>query len=637
MDSSGKSVVQSTAAEAVISDPRAGREASALNWMINILVLSLLVLALMFLVLWLIPHSKVKAILDSAAAVPGGDGRVIHPTEGGLNAAVARLPFAFGVLGISGLLLAILKDRLKSFLLVLPSEVGRIREAFRTALPRGIETRWEVTTLLVVLAIGIFLRVWNLGRSIRYDEATTYLNYASYPIYRGLSNYSYPNNHLFNTLLAHLSMAVFGHTTVALRLPALIAGCLVIPASWLTCRILYNRTAAILTAGCVAAMPTFIEYSINARGYVLQWFFILVMISCSAILCRDASLRTAWLGFVLAAVGGFWCVPTMLVPTSAIVLWMLVDAVANRDIRSRRDLPRKLPWAVLAMALLSAVLYLPPILGSGTAAIFANPFVTSRATSFLDGLLPVAQAMWVRWFDGVPAAVIWALVGGTAMGLLWNRKVSTQFVPLTLILFFWSLTFAWLRNVVGYPRVWNYLLLAAVMTATAGWSLILNLIGKHFRSMQIATAGVASLFLTIIIGTSLIRHNTLFLSNETTSLTDIHEVVNFLRTELRPGTALVVAHPAGPIISYELLRADKKLFTSLPDLAKAERVIVVLTKFETREEGHPLNEHLALLAAEGPVAPSQAAYVIDLSAYGQPSLIAKFLSVTIYSFPRKRI
>jgi hypothetical protein len=616
-------------------DAGAGLWASVLDWTINILAGGFLLLAIIFLILWLIPHSHVKALLDSFAAGPGSDGKVAHPTEGGLNAAVERLPFAFGFLSLCGLSLVLLKIRLKNFFLGLLSERAQIREAFRTFLPPGIEKKIEITTVLFMLGIGIFLRVWHLSRPIHYDEASTYLNYASVPLHRALSNYSYPNNHLLNTLLAHMNMVILGHKTFALRLPALIAGCLVIPAAWLAGRIIYNREAAILTAGCVAAMPTFIEYSINARGYALQWFFMLLMISCAAILCRNLSLNTAWLTFVLAAVAGTYCVPTMIIPIMAIVLWMLLSVDATRNGRPRGEILTRLAWAILAIALVSAVLYLPPILGSGPAAIFSNRFVASRATPFWEGLPPLAQGIWVRWSDGVPAAIIWALVIGAVIGLVWHRRVSTQFVPLTLILFVWSFAFAWLRNVIGYPRVWNYLLLAAVMTATAGWSLILSLTGK--RSGQLAIAGAVSLLFTIVVGANLIHQDVLFRSNETLSLIDTREVIEFLRTQLNPGTALVVRPPADPIIAYELLHADKKLFMSLPDLAKADRVIVVLPKPEVSEESYTSREYFDRLASESSAPASEAAIIIDIGSYDQPSLLAKFLSVTIYSFQRKRI
>jgi uncharacterized membrane protein len=112
-------------------------------------------------------------------------------------------------------------------------------------------------------------------------------------MYRALSNYSYPNNHLLHTFLAYLTIHVFGDTGFALRLPAFLAESLTVPMSWLTGRILYGRVAATLTAGCLASLPTFIEFSVNARGYSLQWLFILAMMCCAGVLHVNPSMRVA--------------------------------------------------------------------------------------------------------------------------------------------------------------------------------------------------------------------------------------------------------------------------------------------------------------------------------------------------------
>jgi len=245
----------------------ASERTRVLNWVLNALTLGFLFLALVTLLLWFVPYPKMKVFLDSLAAVQNSNGRVTHPTEGGLHAFVARLPLASCLFVICAVALALLKCELRDFLLGIPPELPGIRKSLRDLFPPGIRTLQEIGAVLTVFGIGVFLRLWHVWRPIHYDEAATYLTFASLPIYRALSNYSYPNNHLFNTLLVHFSIRAFGDTTLALRLPALAAGCLTIPMSWLAGRALYGRLAGILTAGCVAGLPTFIEFSVNARGY----------------------------------------------------------------------------------------------------------------------------------------------------------------------------------------------------------------------------------------------------------------------------------------------------------------------------------------------------------------------------------
>jgi hypothetical protein len=303
--------------------PRRGGMNSALNALIWGLTLS----ALATLVVRFLPYEKVRAFLDSAGGARLGNATQTLPTEHGIRALIGRLPYASCFLAACAIALALLKNKLKGFLGAICVEWLEVREALRRSFPPGKETRQEVAAVLVVFGIGLFLRLWHIRRGIHYDEAATYLFFASQPLYRALSNYSYPNNHLFHTLLVHLSLRTFGDTTVALRLPALIAGSLCIPMSWLTGRVLYNRGTGVLSAGCVAGLPTFIEYSVNARGYAQQWFFILAMMVCAAILTSSPSLKTAWLGLVLAGVGGLYSIPTMVIPIGATMIWMILSTV----------------------------------------------------------------------------------------------------------------------------------------------------------------------------------------------------------------------------------------------------------------------------------------------------------------------
>src|SRR5919201_6998039 len=98
--------------------------------------------------------------------------------------------------------------------------------------------RVEVAALLAVTLAGAGLRAAYLSQPMRYDEAFTWLAYASRPLAQGLSRYDYPNNHLLHTLLVHLAAAAFGNRPWVLRLPAYLAGVVLIPASWWAVRAL---------------------------------------------------------------------------------------------------------------------------------------------------------------------------------------------------------------------------------------------------------------------------------------------------------------------------------------------------------------------------------------------------------------
>src|SRR5436309_12847509 len=84
----------------------------------------------------------------------------------------------------------------------------------------SISRAWLPVGGLMLLGLG--LRIAFLNQPIRYDEALTYNEFASRPLYYGLSFYPEPNNHLLNTLLVHALLGL-GSQPWVLRVPALLA------------------------------------------------------------------------------------------------------------------------------------------------------------------------------------------------------------------------------------------------------------------------------------------------------------------------------------------------------------------------------------------------------------------------------
>ena len=135
---------------------------------------------------------------------------------------------------------------------------------------------------------------------MRYDESATFMWYASQPFYVGLSKYTAPNNHLFHTLLVHISYQLFGDSVFSLRFPAFLAGVLIIPFTYLTFRYVYDRHTGLFTAALAGSSSLLIQYSTNARGYTLVTLFFLLLLLCFAHL-RKHREPACWL--IIAVLG----------------------------------------------------------------------------------------------------------------------------------------------------------------------------------------------------------------------------------------------------------------------------------------------------------------------------------------------
>ena len=105
---------------------------------------------------------------------------------------------------------------------------------------------WLAAMVVAIVSLGI--RAYLLFQPIRYDEAFTFLAYVSKPWYLGVADYSTPNNHVLNTLLAHFCYLALGSKVWVLRLPAFLAGVSVTPATYLLCRVLSGKDGALFAA-----------------------------------------------------------------------------------------------------------------------------------------------------------------------------------------------------------------------------------------------------------------------------------------------------------------------------------------------------------------------------------------------------
>src|SRR5689334_18795614 len=175
------------------------------------------------------------------------------------------------------------------------------------------DTRLTFITLGAILLIGLCLRIIDLNQYIAYDEAYTFIHFASREFKHILADYSAPNNHIFHTILVGISYRLFGGEPWALRLPAFTAGVLMIPAMYLTARRFFSNSQALAASALVAVTPSFINYSVNARGYTLLFLLMLLLTNFVGVLVIRQS-KAALIAFTLTAALGFYTIPIFLYP-----------------------------------------------------------------------------------------------------------------------------------------------------------------------------------------------------------------------------------------------------------------------------------------------------------------------------------
>ena len=144
---------------------------------------------------------------------------------------------------------------------------------FRPAADR----RLEYGALAAVTLVGFVLRLSYLDVSMHWGEAVIARWTRDWPFLQVATYYGNVGNHLLHTLLVDLCHALFGPQPWSVRLPALLPGVALIPATFLVASKLFSRGTALVAAGLAAGSPYLAHYSINSRGYMLQSLLILLL------------------------------------------------------------------------------------------------------------------------------------------------------------------------------------------------------------------------------------------------------------------------------------------------------------------------------------------------------------------------
>lgn len=541
------------------------------------------VAGLVLLVFSLLSYGTQKALVDSLAA----DGVSEQFTPGRAQSlAFASALSSVGLLAAAGASW-LRRERSMSFaaaaLRRIFSVFARVSGDLRQMLGElaGLrEDRSHLLWLSGITALGVLLRLAFLDQPIRYDEAFTFLEYASRGLEYSISTYTLPNNHLLHTALVALTTRLLGDSLFAIRLPAFLAGVMLAPVSYLATRLPYGRKAALLAAGLVSASSGLIEYSTNARGYSLVCLFTVALFGLGAYV-RQRPNSAGWL--LLATVGalGLFTLPTMLFPLGAVMLWLGISWLFREPKHSSpAGFLFSLLAAGLATGLMTIALYSPALVMSGIGQITSARAIAAadwdRTASDLIRLAGDTVGYWAR---DVPAVIGVVIVGGIVAYFILRRKIEDTRVPLAFTVLLWSaaVTFA-LRRVTLKAGVWLFLLPLVIMWASAGLAHLYSRIpGRSARRMDFAFS-LGVMLTSIGLGVGVIRSNSVMTSTETGTFRSAEEVVLYLEETLRPGDRVVAYLPSDYPLRYYFERRglDPSYFYQRGQPADFERALVIV-------------------------------------------------------------
>jgi hypothetical protein len=199
---------------------------------------------------------------------------------------------------------------------------------------------------LIILFTFLLFRLPGLGAPLVSDELAMVSLWSQMPYLKILTNYQYPNNHIFLSLILSFFLKTFGLKEWLLRMPLLISGIVSIYLSYnLFRRVSSNSSAAIFTVFVITICEKHIYYSTNARGYLVIMVLALIVVNCLLDRIEGLTFKIqnlsdglnrvlvflGWLGIWLV---GTWTVPTFLFFEVAVAICLLGLLVVKKILPS---------------------------------------------------------------------------------------------------------------------------------------------------------------------------------------------------------------------------------------------------------------------------------------------------------------
>ncbi len=536
--------------------------------------------------LFFLPFSQLKPLVDHLSR----DGHLDSFTQGRYQSLAVFFPWLGLILLLGGLLAIIFHrktrawlgrlvdyglDQLKNTWFDLKLFWRDIR-SWRPAIP-------ALLALSGIVLVAIFVRLAFINRAFSHDEAYTFEAFAVRPFFKIITDYSLPNNHVLHTIFVRISYLLFGDSPLAVRLPALAAGVLMVPAAYLLAIQLYDRPAAILSAGLVAVAPVMVNFSTNARGYTLLALFTLVTFSLG-IYVRQRKNRFAWLLLALLAALGFYTLPVMLYPFGILMVWLFVSAAVGdrgQAYPSFWSMLRYLLVCGMVTVVLTVLFYLPIFIFSGVASVTSNSFVSPLSWADFRQTLPVRLLeTWQSWLQDVPQSVGFIMAGGFFLSLIFHRKISRQKFPLQVAAILWIAVTLLIQRPNAWAKVWTYLFAPMMIWGSAGLLAVVKLlpirIGDrlHLGSLLSGAAALALLAAGLVYGIENFPNQN--------GTHEIEAAAVFLSSRLAPTDRIAMDYPLDVTFWYYARRHDipQDYFFNIPGRPYDHVYVIVNPNFD---------------------------------------------------------
>ena len=438
--------------------------------------------------------------------------------------------------------------------------------------------RSSLMTLLVITGIAVVLRIQYLDVPVRFDEAYTYLFYASKPAIFITTVYNEPNNHVFHSLCLHFVSFVLPNDPWALRIPAVMAGILMVPLAFLLGNAWQGRIAGTLAALLCAVSPPLIDYSVNGRGYTMIWFLGFTLLLLGDYILRQRNLA-GWSLLAFFAALGMWTIPTMLYVVAAVLAWLPIAHFRSAQVADYEGrFPRYLIGVTVGIGLLTLFCYLPIFVVTGSRWILENPYVASDWQHFAGNLTRHTLEALERSMIGSPPWMLVMLLVGIFCFYAFppnNKNGRFYFLPVMVVC---HLAIMLLQKAVPPERVWLGFLPFVFLLVGVGYAAGIE---------RLSHPGLRRIGMTMLLGVlavwpgiRMINATSIRDSGEMRCTGDLEQIAMDLKLELASVDRIAAMCPMNAPLIYHARRHDLPMqhFETPPSQSVAgERLFVIVS------------------------------------------------------------
>lgn len=385
--------------------------------------------------------------------------------------------------------------------------------------------------LVVLLAVAGLLRVVGLNTTLWHDELAMLVNLIGRPFGDLVRSFPSDNNHPLYTILAWLSVRIFGEHAWALRLPAVSFGVASIWALYLVATRVTGRREALLACTALTFSYHHVWFSQNARGYTGLLFFTLLSSYWFMRSIREGT-RKAWLAHgTTLALGTYVHLTAVYVGAAQFLVY--VGYLVNRDPELRRGRAGIAAGYGFVLAGLLALALHAPILPQLVYFFFLREgriAVQAEWTNPLWTLLEAARSLGVGLPLGLAALGLGLLILFVGVVSYWRRALIIVWLFVLPAALGAGTMLALGRNL--WPRFFFFLAGFGVMIGVRAVTSLTDAVARAFRLAEPRTGQILA---TATVGAFVALSSVMLQRNYALPKQDYVGAMDFVMARRKPG------------------------------------------------------------------------------------------------------